>query len=342
MNTEDIVLYGSSSQDTECPKPESIEDMLDSFIKKKRATNKMVAQKPEEPKCSRCKRWGTIVEDTINGSVVCGVCGLVLAVSKIDPGPEWRYYGDSDSRRSDPTRCQIINPLLPQSSLSTNISCPYGVKQASWVRYAQWTAMPYKERSLFKVFKRIDKVDNIPSSIRNKAKYYIKIILEEILSRGGKKDGLIGASVYFACKQENITIRGDVIAKKMDIAPKEMSKGCTRFLKIIYNLGTDIESMCKNSTTYLGFIPKFCDQLGLPFKFSIIVGKIAKCVDILGCLQNNNSVSIAAGCLYLAVLEYEVASITKEDIHRVCGVSTVTISNTHKILVQHKDFIFGS
>ena len=45
----------------------------------------------------------------------------------IDSNPEWRYYGNDDSKYSDPTRVGLpTNALLPQSSLGSTISFKYG------------------------------------------------------------------------------------------------------------------------------------------------------------------------------------------------------------------------
>ena len=103
-----------------------------------------------------------------NGVINCKECGNV--VSNISNGAEWRYYGVSDSKSSDPTRCGMpSNILLPESSVGSTIStrgkCSYSMYQVR--KYHKWQEMPYKERSLHKVFGYIKEVcenNNIPSN----------------------------------------------------------------------------------------------------------------------------------------------------------------------------------
>ena len=47
---------------------------------------------------------------------LCHKCGNIKDVT-LDYNAEWRYYGNEDSKMSDPTRCGLpTNELLPESS----------------------------------------------------------------------------------------------------------------------------------------------------------------------------------------------------------------------------------
>ena len=65
------------------------------------------------------------------------------------------------------------NALLPESSLGTNISNRGGNEKMNKVNmYQKWNSMPYKERSLYKVYKDIELkcIDNdLPIIISNTA-----------------------------------------------------------------------------------------------------------------------------------------------------------------------------
>ena len=68
---------------------------------------------------------------------------------KIMDVPEWRYYGSSDSKSSDPTRCGMpVNCLLPESSVGTVISNQWTTNKSMMrVRqYQMWNGMTYKDR----------------------------------------------------------------------------------------------------------------------------------------------------------------------------------------------------
>ena len=54
-------------------------------------------------KCRECNSRKLELDET-RGELTCEDCGLVLESNIVDQGQEWRYYGASDSKSSDPTR----------------------------------------------------------------------------------------------------------------------------------------------------------------------------------------------------------------------------------------------
>ena len=56
-----------------------------------------------------------------DGITTCNVCNSIL--SNISDSPEWRFYGSSDTKSTDPTRCGMPNNiLLPESSSKVSIN----------------------------------------------------------------------------------------------------------------------------------------------------------------------------------------------------------------------------
>ena len=55
----------------------------------------------------------------IEGSIIsCKVCSNTIY--NICDNPEWRFYGNTSSNTSDPTRCGMpMNTLLPESSIGS-------------------------------------------------------------------------------------------------------------------------------------------------------------------------------------------------------------------------------
>ena len=140
-----------------------------------------------------------------SGTNIINTKELLLIVTNIIEGAEWRFYGASDSKSSDPTRCGMpVNQLLPESSVGTSISYRGGNKNMYKIRkYQQWNGMPYKERSLYKVFLEIQgkcSKHNIPNVIITEAKSLYKIISSTKISRGSNRTGIIAACVYFGCQ----------------------------------------------------------------------------------------------------------------------------------------------
>ena len=100
-----------------------------------------------EQKC--CDDTKNYVSD--EGVIICKRCGTMI--NNIMDTPEWKFNGTGDSKGKDTTRCGMpMNPLLPKSSMGTYIG---GNKYGHLQRLHSWNAMPYKERSQWKVYSAI-------------------------------------------------------------------------------------------------------------------------------------------------------------------------------------------
>ena len=95
-------------------------------------------------KCPTCFSED-FIEDFSQGYVVCS-CGQVIC-NMLDYRSETKI---DDDGKIDNVRCnKVTNPLLPTSSLGTRL--PYNLK-GSLQKLQNWSAMPYRERSLFRDF----------------------------------------------------------------------------------------------------------------------------------------------------------------------------------------------
>ena len=105
--------------------------------------------KKQETKC--CDDQDNYMID--EGIITCRKCNNTI--SNIIDSPEWRFYGDNGK---NPTRCGMpVNVLLPGSSLGTTISGHNSSIAMNKINmYQKWNSMPYKERSLYKVFTEIE------------------------------------------------------------------------------------------------------------------------------------------------------------------------------------------
>ena len=63
--------------------------------------------------CEECKTYTLVYQD---GQHVCSSCGLIQQ-KKLSHDAEYRFYGDSDNKMSNPERVGMpANYMLPQSS----------------------------------------------------------------------------------------------------------------------------------------------------------------------------------------------------------------------------------
>lgn len=285
-----------------------------------------------------CEKKENIQMD--QGMIRCKECMNVI--SNITNNPEWRYYGPGDNKSLDPTRCGMpINTLLPESSVGSSISFNSTTKSMNQIRkFQQWNGMPYKERSLYKVFLEIQEVckkNNIPNIIINEAKSLYSIISKTKISRGSNRKGIIAACVYFACKDCNVPRSSKEIAEIFNITPPTvMTKGIKKCQEIIHMSKKDKKRLTKPETIQPNdFIARFCNKLNIDNDMTKEIIDICNISIANNLISENTPPSIAAGCIFYFIKLMEM-DISKKDISEVCKISEVTINKCTKKLENHK------
>ena len=288
-------------------------------------------EKEEGNKC--CSLEGNLQLE--QGMYKCKIC--LNIISNIIENPEWRYYGSSDNKSSDPTRCGMpVNTLLPESSVGSSVSLrTYGKTMNQIRKYQQYQGMPYKERSLYKVFVDIQlncNKHNIPKKIVDEAKSLYSIISVTKISRGANRKGIIAACVYFACKECNVPRSSKEIAEIFDLSVTVMTKGVKRCQEIISMNKKNKDRLSKtDSINPNDFIQRFCNKLELQDNHTEIIVRICNQSIKENIISENTPPSIAAGCIFYYIKLNDL-KITKKDISSVCKISEVTINKCTKKL----------
>ena len=284
--------------------------------------------------CLHCDSENLLLD---NGHVICQDCGTINSTS-IDCNAEWRYYGNDDSKFSDPTRCGLpTNDLLPQSSIGSTISFKhnesYDMRKIR--NYHMWNAMPYKERALHNVFESIQiraVNSGIPLCIIEEAKILYKKISEKKISRGNNRRGIIASCIYKACCIQGSPRSSQEIADIFKISTKSMTRGCKNFDNIMnYNKHATIDSNGSNS---VDFIRRFCSHLNLAESVYQICKHVCEKAEEYNLVSKCIPPSIAAGSIYLTCSLLNI-NISKRDISTQCKISEVTISKCYKELLKY-------
>lgn len=295
----------------------------------------------KDGKCCECKENYQIEQ----GMIKCKVC--LNIISNIVENPEWRYYGvgGGESKSSDPTRCGMpVNTLLPESSVGSSISYNSNTKSMNQIRkMQQWNGMPYKERSLYKVFIEIQdicKANNIPNIIINEAKSLYTVISKTKISRGSNRKGIIAACVYFACKECNVPRSSKEIAEIFSLESTIMTKGVKKCQEIISMNKKNKKRLTKSPSIQADdFIERFCNKLELDEESTKIIIEICKKSMDNNIISENTPPSIAAGCIFYYIKEHNITKISKKDISSICKISEVTINKCTKKLEQHRKLL---
>lgn len=288
--------------------------------------------------CKVCDEDSLVYED---GAFFCRICGQFQEV-RINQEQEWRYYGDSDSKSTDPTRVGMpTNNLLPESSLGTIISKKgkHTLEFEKIRQYHSWNAMPYKERSLYKIYEKMHSKAikaGIPPYIIKDSQSMYKELSETQISRGSNRRGLTAACVYIACKLENVPRSSKEIAEIYDLKVNEMTRGVKKFLEIMDKLKNKKNSRFKiQSSSPVDFIQRFCSKLYLDTDIVHLCEYVAFITTQLDIVDENTPPSVAAGSIFL-VLSLCNLQTNKKNISDACKISEVTISKCYKKLYKER------
>jgi transcription initiation factor TFIIIB Brf1 subunit/transcription initiation factor TFIIB len=278
-----------------------------------------------------------------NDMIICKVCKNVI--TNICDNPEWRYYGSKDNKSSDPTRCGMpVNTLLPESSVGSSVSFSSNSNGMYQIRkMQQWSGMPYKERSVYKVFLEIQNVcdrNDIPSKIVTEAKSIYKIVSSTKISRGTNRAGIIASCVYFACKECDVPRSSKEIADMFGITSNIMTKGVKKCQEIIHMDKKNKDRISKTkSTKPEDFINRFCNKLNIGESDTEKILKICSITVKNYIISENTPPSIASGCIYYFIKKNKL-DISKKNISDVCKISEVTINKCCKT-IEEKDELFN-
>ena len=293
----------------------------------------------EKPKCIESCCSQSENERVINDVTVCNLCGNI--VSNIIDTPEWRFYGSSDSKNTNPTRCGMpINILLPDSSIGTSINAKN--KNTKVGLYQQWNSMPYKERSKYKVFNEISNIcknNNLPSIISNTSNSLYSIISDTKISRGNNRKGIIAACVFNACKECDVPRSIKELADMFNITPKVLTKGCKNYTEIIRINKINIDRIQNTRSINISdFIERFSYNLNFNEKDIRKITIISELCSKFELIYDNTPPAMASGCIYLFI-KLNKLSISKKEISEKCFISEVTINKCYKKLELNQQFI---
>jgi transcription initiation factor TFIIIB Brf1 subunit/transcription initiation factor TFIIB len=153
-----------------------------------------------------------------NDKEVCLDCGIEVS-QQLSLEPEWRYYGENDSRHfSDPNRCQIRK---------------------------------IEDKGIYKDIENM----NFQSDIIEEANKLYNMITSGTIRRGNFRKSVIFACIFNACKYKGEPVSSDELQEKFKLSKKDISTG----LKFYNLKGREIEEFKDKKTIHISpviFIPR--------------------------------------------------------------------------------------
>jgi transcription initiation factor TFIIB len=288
----------------------------------------------EQTTCSNC--GGRIINDEVHAERVCEDCGMVVEADKIDHGPEWRAFNDSEqqskSRVGAPT-----TKTMHDKGLTTTIDWKnkdaYGrsisaSKRAQMSRLREWQqrirTKDATERNLQFALSEIDRMASalgLKQNIREVASVTYRQALDEDLIRGRSIEGVASACLYAACRIENVPRSLEEIESASRVERKEISR---TYLYIEQELGLQIKPVDPAQ-----YVSRFCSELGLDEevkKKAKYIIDVCKEVDLL---SGKSPTGFAAAAIYAAARLCD-KDVTQREVAEVSNVTEVTIRNRYQ------------
>ena len=288
-------------------------------------------------KCTECGSRNLEKNET-RGELNCIDCGLVLQENLVDPGAEWRSFGNDGSEK-DPSRTGApMNIMLHDKGLSTDIdwqnrdwsgkalkSNSQMYRMRKWQKRARVNSS--RERNLANALAELDKMamqlDSLPKTVREEAANVYKKTLEAGLIRGRSIQGATAASLYIACQLCGVPRTLDEVAQKLRLGRKEIG----RTVRIIKR-SLRMKPMTTKPEQY---IDRFCSDLDLRTEAVSMCHEWMKEIKRLELDSGRGPVGIAASLIYMASI-VTGQNRTQREIAAITNVTEVTIRNRYKEL----------
>lgn len=293
--------------------------------------------------CENCNS-NTIFND--GGNITCSQCGL-MKQSEISDEMESQYAGRGAEDNSVTSRSGMTNDhFRPDKNFSTRL---VGNALSRYIRTFNnvWRNYETKnqdktDENILRILSNACKKNSLPNSvIIDSQKNYIifkqrqKKDPNHKSNRGDKLKGLLGACLYYSCKNEHINRSHQEIADMLKIDISDVSGGC----RIYSDLMSDMINST-NHTSYKDFIDRFSNLLGIDIepRNVRIIKQISDNVYDLELLSNTQPVTFTATTIYFSSILYDF-KITKKNVSKVCGITTTTIDNHLKVLIKYAEKI---
>ena len=276
-----------------------------------------------------CKTYPAIT-DSERGEIVCGGCGIILVQNMSDVSYENHGHTPESfmkqSRTGPATSLtmfdQGLSTVIGTNRDSTGKALPHKTKY-EFNRLRTWDQRSKSKNTvtLSKAFTLLNGMKTklgIPYNVVESAAYIYRKAVSAKLTRGRTMKSLISASLYAACRENNIPRSLDDIA----------SAGNTERRILSRDLRTIIQKLELTLNPYdtSSFISKISNNMNLKEKTKRDAFGILKRCENEHITAGKNPVGQAAASLYLSCI-INNEKISQDKLSKESGVSAVTIRN---------------
>jgi transcription initiation factor TFIIB len=281
--------------------------------------------------CPRCGSTALIIDPEL-GEEICGRCGLVLTEDIMDTGPEWRAF-TANERDERPRTGSGESYALYDRGLTTRFGgnrdargnrLDLGMRErmSKLKRYDNRSKMDESwTRNLSIAMAELDRLSTIlfiPQRAKEQAALIYRKALQHDLIRGRSIDAFVAASLYAACRANQIPRPLKRIAQASTREHSEVARSY-RLLVRELKLRMPIDDPMK-------FVPSIASKLNLRNDTEIHAIEILRRAKERQGLSGKDPRGLAAAALYMACLETDDKRVQK-DVAAAAGTTEVTLRN---------------
>ncbi|KAJ3070276.1 transcription initiation factor IIB, partial [Rhizoclosmatium hyalinum] len=296
--------------------------------------------------CPHCRNpVPNIIDNTRDGDLICGDCGLVLADKVVDTRSEWRTFADSEG--DDPSRVgAAADSLLGDANTleSTTISRKDGgtgrAKDIS--RIHNKLADSKKQNALMDAAKEISALSDrigLEKTTTNSAIQLYKSSQSNAQLKAKPSTWVMAACIYLACKSNGVNRTFKEICGATNVPKKEIGKLYKllqqHFKKDMAEQGQSGE-LVQGPSGVEGFIRRFTGDLDLPPAIVSACVTVGNSVYERELLAGRSTITLVASVIYFVVCMSENPK-SAMDIAGVSGCTEATLKNAYKIIYQHRE-----
>jgi len=303
----------------------------------------------EIQKCSTCE--SSLIDDTLNGEIICSGCGIVIAEQMADYGPEIRSTRLEDKMKLARATGQTT---YSQHDLGIATEISIGGKDFSgkkinsemmgqMKRIGQWQKRvrisSSRERRLSNVLTKISEIcqtNSLPKNVLETASLiYRSLDGKNIKVKGKSVVSISAAVVYMACKRCEVVRSLDEIVREF-CQPKEAKAKTKLASKYYRTMAMELDLTHVPLVTTEKYISKIANMTNTDVKVERLALEISKKTKDSNLSDGKAPNGIAAAYLYVASILLG-QSVLQRDASTVSGVTEVTIRNRCKeILTNYK------
>ena len=292
--------------------------------------------------CPSCGDYSWI-RDYQQNNLVCGNCGLVLREGIKDRGPEWRAF-DQQQRENKSRAGPPSTNTIHDKGLSTQIDYKNRdakgnklspEKRRQMYRLKKWhkrsRITDSKDRNLSFALSEMDRMASqlgLPRNIRESTSRIYRQAVQKGLIRGRSIEGVLSATLYAACRKNQVPRSLEEIAEVSRVDKSEISKSY-RFISRELNLHL-------SPTDPSNYVARFGSELGISNEVKIKAMEIIKRAQKEKLTSGKSPTGTAAAAIYIAALKGGERK-TQRETAEVADVTEVTIRNRYKEIVEQLD-----